>query len=402
MSFDQDFPVPDDELAPLPPARRRRARRSLIPTSNDERSAVLENLARKAFPSFEFFLFSLLLGGILGAGYIFDSQGILLLGVLIAPLMAPWVGICLATVTGSGRFFFQTLIALTISAGLVFGSSYLAGIAAQILPPETFLQATIHTHLWWANLLVLVLGSILLIISFVRSEQWPILPSVMLSYGLFLPLSAAGFGLGSGNSDFWSNGILVFCAHLSLATLVGLVTLFFLGFRPRRLLGWLFSLILGLLTLATVVWLTGIGPVLLERFNIPQRILTTQAEATFTPRIQTSPTSTATLIALVNEPTQTPTLQIPVTATPTSTYTPNPTPVYARILSPSGLGANVRVSPGGDTIILVSLVNDTLIEILPEIQILDNITWLHIRTADNIEGWIIQSLVVTATPAPGW
>ena len=42
----------------------------------------------------------------------------------------------------------------------------------------------------------MALGAALLAISFVHSEQKPILSSALLAYGLFLPLSAAGFELG--------------------------------------------------------------------------------------------------------------------------------------------------------------------------------------------------------------
>ncbi len=398
MNLDQD-PFLTESPSQLPPARRRRARRSLIPASNDARAAVLENLARRAFPSFEFFLFSLLGGAVLGTGYLFDSQSILLVGILIAPLMAPWVGITLATVTGSGRFFLQTLVGFAISAGLIFGSSLIAGTAARAIPPESFLQAIMHSHLWWANILVLVLGTILLITSFIRSEKHPILPSVMLTYELFLPLSAAGFGLGSGYSDFWPNGILVFCVHLALATLVGLLTLVVLGFRPRRVSGCLMSLIIGLLALGGFLWLTGASSFILDRLNISQGSHTNQETPAVTQTSMVSLATTETSQPGTPEPTLTPTLQIPATIVPTSTLTPEATPVYALIFSETG--ANVRASPGSDTII-ARLPNGYLLEVLSEIQVLDGITWLHIRTADGDEGWIIQSLVVTATPAAGW
>ena len=401
MNLDQDLP-PAQPISQLPPARRRRARRSLLPASNDERSIVLENLARKAFPSFEFFLFSILAGAILGAGYILDSQSILLLGVLIAPLMAPWVGINLATVTGSGRFFLQTLSAFVISSALLFGASWLAGIATTIHTPTTFMQAVLHTHLWWTDLTVLVLGSILLVISFVRSEERPILPSIMLSYGLFLPLSAAGFGLGSGIKDFWPNGGLVFCIHLALATLVALLTLFVLGFRPRRFSGCFMTLLLAVLALAVFAWLSGVGTYLMDMFNIPLAANAAQNSRTATNLVPTSSATPVPITPTSSEPTLTPTLKIPASVTPTNTSTPQPTPVYARIYSTTGEGANVRANAGSDQPILVSLVNDTLVEVLPEIQIVDSVTWLHIRTSDGIVGWIIQSLVVTATPAPGW
>ena len=398
MNIDQE-PFSYEQPSQLPPARRRRARRSLIPASNDARAAVLENLARRAFPSFEFFLFSLLGGAILGAGYLFDSQSILLLGILIAPLMAPWVGIVLATVTGSGRFFLQTLAGFVISAGLIFGSSLLAGTAAQVIPAQTFLQAIIHSHLWWANILVLVLGSILLVTSFVRSEKHPILPSIMLTYELFLPLSAAGYGLGSGYSDFWPNGILVFCVHLALATLMGLLTLVVLGFRPRRVSGCLMSLIIGLLALGVFAWLSGATSFIMDRLNYSPVTSLSQETLSLT---QTSMVSLPTTKASQIEPleaTLTPTLQIPATKPPTSTITPQATPVYALVYSETG--ANVRAEPGSETII-ARLPNDYLVEILSDIQVLNGITWLHIRTADGNEGWIIQSLVVTATPAAGW
>lgn len=398
MNLDQE-PFPSEQASQLPPARRRRARRSLIPASNDARAAVLENLARRAFPSFEFFLFSLLAGAILGTGYLFDSQSILLLGILIAPLMAPWVGIVLATVTGSGRFFLQTLTGFVIGAGLIFGSSLLAGTAVQVIPAQSFVQAIIHSHLWWANILVLVLGSILLVTSFVRSEKHPILPSVMLTYELFLPLSAAGYGLGSGYSDFWPNGILVFCVHLALATLAGLLTLIVLGFRPRRVPGCFMTLVIGLLALWVFGWLSGATNFIVDRVNNPS-ITSTLQEAI--PLTQTSMVSLLTPEASQFAPveaTQTPTLQIPATKSPTSTLTPQATPVYALVFSETG--ANVRAAPESETII-ARLPNGYLVEILPEIQILNGVTWLHIRTVDRDEGWIIQSLVVTATPAAGW
>jgi hypothetical protein len=344
-------------------------------------------------------LFSLLGGAILGAGYLFDSQSILLLGILIAPLMAPWVGIVLATVTGSGRFFLQTLAGFIISAGLIFGSSMLAGTAAQVIPSQSFVQAIIHSHLWWANILVLVLGSILLVTSFVRSEKHPILPSVMLTYELFLPLSAAGYGLGSGYSDFWPNGILVFCVHLALATLVGLLTLVLLGFRPRRVPGCLMSLIIGLLALGVFAWLSGATSFIMDRFNVSA--ITPTSQETF-PLTQTSVVSQSTPEASQVDPleaTLTPTLLIPATKAPTSTLTPQATPVYALVYSDTG--ANVRAAPESETII-ARLPNNYLVEILSEIQVVNGITWLHIRTADGDEGWIIQSLVVTATPAAGW
>lgn len=87
----EDTPVAKENTSPesLSRARRRRAKRQLISTlTPDERASYLDEVARKAAPSFDFFLFSLLAGGIIGAGYIFDSPYLLLLAALLAPMMA--------------------------------------------------------------------------------------------------------------------------------------------------------------------------------------------------------------------------------------------------------------------------------------------------------------------------
>ena len=395
----------ESEAVQLPPitsrARRRRLRRSMFPETNLERSAILENLANKAFPTFEFFLFSLLCGAVIGAAYLLDSQALLLLGVLLAPLLAPWVGLCLATVTGAGRFFIQTLAAFILSTLLVFGSSLLAGFAGRAFTPLTQTQVLLHTHLWWPNLFVLALGAVLLIVSFVRSEQKPILPGLMLAYGIFPPLSAAAYGLGLGHVELWQNGLLVFGMHLALAFLMGILSLSLIGFRPRRLPGCLMTLLIAFLTLLVIVWVSGGLDLLMGFFNLSPTFNPAQSTATPTMTSTLLFTAPATSLDVLPKPSQTPSLVIPPSQTPEPSITPQATPVYARITSENGLGANVRAAPDS-SIILVSLVNGTLVEILPDVQVVNGISWLHIRTSDGIIGWILQSLVVTATPAPGW
>lgn len=103
---------------------------------------------------------------------------------------------------------------------LFFVSGLLAGLAALLWMPLPLEQANLYSHIWWLDLftpvagailpipLLLVLGALLLVISFIRSEEKPILPSVMMAYGLYLPLNAAGFGLGSGVSQICQDGLM--------------------------------------------------------------------------------------------------------------------------------------------------------------------------------------------------
>ena len=221
----------------------------LVPPGADERAALLSSLARRAFPSFEFFLFALFCGAVLGAAYLLDSPALLLLGILLAPLLTPWVGLTLAIQTGSWRFFFLTLGAVLFASLLVFSTGALAGLAGHLWLPLRLFHANIHSHLWWPDLFLVALGAILLTISFVRSEQKPILPSIMLAYGLFLPLSAGGVGLGIGSTPIWPDGVLVFIVHLALAVLVGDITLAALRFRPAKVFGYFLPILIGILSL---------------------------------------------------------------------------------------------------------------------------------------------------------
>ncbi len=399
-----------------PRSRRRRRGQLAIPRDAEGRAALIASLAHRSYPTYELFLYALLCGAILGLGYVLDSQALLLFGVLVAPLLSPWIGLLLASLTGSARFFFETLMALLLSALLVFGIGALAGFAARLFMPRTFNEAFIHSRIWWPELAVLALGAVILTVSFVRSEAKPYLPSVMLAYGFFLPLSAGGFGLGGGLNTVWPHGLLVFCVYFAWAGLFGLVTLISLRFLPGNLLGLLMSAALAVVFVFTLVMLMGGGSGLPSfALQLPQ--------ATNTPLAPPSPTvdvslpvilaessstlvvATATATATV-PPTAVPlTLEVtlPATATPTITLTIEPTPVYARIHARTGGGAILRTTPGGKGITVLD--NYSIVQVLPETQDVNGTTWAHViaNVAGNpLDGWVVQLYLDVATPVPNW
>ena len=109
-------------------ARRRRAlRRAQFPTDEAGRAELFTHLVRRAFPSYELFVFSLVAGAILGLGYLFNAQALLIFGVLVAPLLTPWIGTMLSIVAGALRLFLQTITALLISSLIIFLCGWLAG-----------------------------------------------------------------------------------------------------------------------------------------------------------------------------------------------------------------------------------------------------------------------------------
>jgi hypothetical protein len=65
-------------------------------------------------------------------------------------------------------------------------------------------------------------------------------------------------------------------------------------------------------------------------------------------------------------------------------------------------GAYIRSEPKVGAKILTSVLNGMLVKVLPETVQDGGVMWSHILTTDGLQGWIVQSLLVTATPVPGW
>ncbi len=399
MSLPTSEFIPDDpEL--MPPARRRRARRLLAPLDVDERAIVLDQLRRRTSPSFDFFLFSLVAGVVFSIGLILDSPVILVLGAILAPLMAPVTGLSLATVVGSYKFFARSLVALAIGSIMVFLAGAGAGVAAYIWFPGTWNQAYANAELSWLNFIVLTIGAVFTAATMAHHERSPAAPSVALAYTLYIPLVAAGFGLGSGAPHLFPDGLVVFALHLAWAILLGAITLAVLGFRPMTILGYTLG---GVVTLIGVAMIFGVGAysTTLGWFGAPLAVPTYTPTATFT---LTPVPPTATHTATPIPPTLTPTLTPTATRTPTltPTYTPSPVPVYARIAPEEG--ALIRTEIGFDSpIVYPPVMQGTLVELIGEPQLSSGYTWVHVKVIeDNREGWILQSLLLIATPEPNW
>jgi hypothetical protein len=393
MNIPKSKPIPD-EPENLPPARRRREKRLLAPLNDVERASMIEDLAHRASSSFDFFIFSLLTGILFCVGIFFDSPPLLLLASLVAPLLAPLVGMSLGTVIGSGLFFLRSLMGLLIGSLLVFACGVTAGFLTQIFPPVGLEQAFSSARLSWVNLLVLAFGAIFTAAFLARRESAAALPSVALAYGLFFPLATAGFGLTSRTPHLWPDGLVVYAIHLAWGVALSALVLALLGFRPLTLFGYTVSGALALLGIVLAIGMSGAGAAFGAQIALPT--------FTPTPTYTVTPTPTQTLTPV--PPTLTPTLTpVPPTATltptPTLTPSPTPTPIYA-LVGPED-GAVVRSEPGGT--VIASYVQGTLLQVLdPQPTLVGSQAWIFIAGPDGIQGWILQTLLITATPPPNW
>jgi hypothetical protein len=401
MNFPKVEQHPDDPDS-LPPSRRRRARRLLVPIDADERASFLDELVHRASPSFDFFLLSAVSGGVLSAGFILDIPAFLVLGVILAPLMSPAFGLSLGTVLGSGRVFLRSLTGMLIGSLLVFLAGWISAMLAGDRLPLQLSQARFHAQLSWSNFVVLAIGAIFTTASFVRSKdpeavfnsvvRSPATWSVALAYGLYLPLAIAGIGLGGRIPHLWPDGLVVFCLHLAWSVLLGALTLAILGFRPLTLFGYTLGGAVALLGVTLAIAISSASAVISARFGLPT------VTPSPTPTLTLTPTRTSTPVppTLTSTPTASPTY----TLTPTLTLTPTATPVLAIVRSDLPEGMRIRVEPGGETIGF--LANNALVILLPETAEIDGVVWVHVITPDGLQGWVVESLIlrVTATPSP--
>jgi hypothetical protein len=84
--------------------------------------------------------------------------------------------------------------------------------------------------------------------------------------------------------------------------------------------------------------------------------------------------------------------------------TAEPTPILAVIRAAEGGGAFIREVPGGQA--LITLANGATVTIIPnDFQDVNGVIWVHVfAMVDDrrVEGWILQTLLQTATPVADW
>jgi hypothetical protein len=303
-----------------------------------------------------------------------------------------------------------------VSSLIIFLCGLLAGFASRSFQPLTFNEAFIHSRLWWPDLIALTIGAILITISFVRSEDRPYLPSALLAYELFLPLCAAGFGLGSDVGEIWPQGLFVFFVHIAWATFFGLITLFFLRFYPTSVGGLAFTGIIFIALITVMTIYTGFGNWIMVQIGLSTAESVAATQSTSTPAAISSITpspepdqATAVIGVPINTPSRTPRPTLTVatlaaTETSTITVTAEPTPILAVVRASEGGGAFIRERPGGQ--VLVTLGNGSTVTIIPnDFQDVNGVIWVHVAAIVNdtrVEGWMIQTVLQTATPVADW
>ena len=401
----EEFSQFEEDYTPL-----RRRRRQVRPSEQDV--DVLDNLGEileRANPNLDFFLLSVLSGLVIGIGYAIDSNAILMFGIFVTPFLGPLVGLIISSLIGDKTTYKQTGGALLTGLFLTLVSSSIIGGISRLMPTNNAIQAYYHSHLWWPDFLLIIIGTILLNMRFVQNENRPIIPALMVAYGLYLPIGVAGFGLGSGIKDLWPQGLFVFLVHLSISILISYVIFVFMGVRPKNKVSIGITSASILVCVLVLAYFGGIGNFL----NGDKTDYSSQEQTISPTPLPTNPPLTEKAVpTLTSTKVYSPT-SIPPTIAPIETSVGTPQPLstiaietnngqtYGRILSTSSDGVVVRNSPSGTTI--TTVMNDYLVQIMDDKPVINEQgTWIHVliklQTSD-IDGWVLSAYIVTETPS---
>lgn len=332
---------------------------------------------------------------VLGLGFRFDQRALVLAGALLAPRMTCVIGLALAAISGSFRFFFRLLLSLLVALVLV---GLVAGLAGGLAIPEgtSSILAAGHVKLNLVDFGLLLVGAVWMARSLARerddetgSPAEVVLPSVAVAYELLLPFAAVGVGVFSGDTQLWQGALLTGLLHLTWAVVAGVATLTILGFRPLTGSGHSLAVAIALMAFVGLLSALGLGASVLAAAPTP----TPTPTLTATPTATSSPTATGTATATA---TRTPT----PTPTSTLTETPTPTPPSGVVVQTGGLGANLRQAPGLRSATVGFLQEGEIVAVLAGPQRFEGGNWWQVRTALGKVGWLLGDLLATVTPGP--
>ena len=236
-------------------------------------------------------------------------------------------------------------------------------------------------------------------------KQRSLVASVALAYEIYLPIGVAGFGLTSKISGLFPEALKVAGVNLFWVLLVGAIVLIILKLRPFTFFGFLLTAALVGAGVYALVITSALGSAVQRQ--VAPFVTRTPKPTTADPNVILFTTSTLTpspRVSSVATPTLngTPTNTLIPSPTATVTITPKPTPVWAKVYSEKYSGVIVRKEPGLNGAQLTSLLNNAIVQVLPDTQTVDSYVWAHVVLEDGREGWIVRNLLVTATPVPNW
>ena len=202
----------------------------------DRPGAAREAAASATDTDLPYWMILMISGAIASFGVAIDSAAVVIGAMLIAPLLAPVVGLALALATGDGRLMVQTAAVVLASMVVVVATGV---IVAWTLPFQTLTaEITSRTSPTAIDLRIAIFSGLAgaLVTVARRKRLSAAIPGVAISVALIPPLAVTGFGIGMGNADVVRGSLLLYEANLAGIVLSGMALFLLVGMHRTSVL----------------------------------------------------------------------------------------------------------------------------------------------------------------------
>ncbi len=191
--------------------------------------AAIRNSSRLAGTNLWVLIFAILIASI---GLNVNSTAVIIGAMLISPLMGPIIGIGYGAGINDFPLIRQAARNLLIFLVLSLTTSTLYFLVSPLTTAHSELLARTTPSLW--DVLIAFFGGAAGIIGLTRRDKSPIIPGVAIATALMPPLCTAGYGLASGNWQFFSGAFFLFFINSVFIAFATLLLVKFLRLPQHR------------------------------------------------------------------------------------------------------------------------------------------------------------------------
>lgn len=152
-----------------------------------------------------------------------NSTAVIIGAMLISPLMGPIMGVGLGAAVYDFTLIRKSLWNLAIASAISLGVSTLYFMITPLSEAQSELLARTSPTLW--DVLIALFGGLAGIVGITREEKSNVIPGVAIATALMPPLCTAGYGLATGQWQYFGGAFYLYsinCVFIALATVIGI------------------------------------------------------------------------------------------------------------------------------------------------------------------------------------
>lgn len=184
------------------------------------------------FPSFLFL--TVLAALIVSFGILRENQPVIIGGMIITPLVNPFIGIPLGIVTKRPILFWKSVLYAFSGTFLFFLCSLLIGISFHIEESQIWLLKT--TTLEYTDIAIAVLSGMVAALAISSPKVQNRLSGAAIALALAPPLAVSAINYAGGNAQFFETALFLFLINALGLIIIGWIIFLIFGFHKKETL----------------------------------------------------------------------------------------------------------------------------------------------------------------------